>query len=67
MGGYWSVEDGAWKDGTDALATPWSVRGIDAWSPPWPVDAWEVLRLPSRSVVLPEQAAAVDAHSLLST
>ena len=67
MGGYWSVEDCAWKDCADALATPWSVRGIDAWSPPWPADASEVLRLPPRAVVVPQQAASVDAGSLLST
>ena len=71
MGGYWSVEHCGWRtaDGApvDALATPWSVRGIDAWSPAFPADAAEVLRMPRRSVVVPRQAASVDADSPLLT
>ncbi len=67
MDGYRSVEYCAWKHGADALATPWSVRGIDAWSPPWPADASQVLRLPRRAVVVPQQAGSADVGSLRRT
>jgi hypothetical protein len=65
MGMYWSVEDCGWRTAeraaVDALITPWSVRGVDPWSPPCPADAAEVLRMPPRAVVVPHQAGSADA------
>ena len=69
MGAYWSIEECGWRtaDGApaDALATPWSVRGIDAWSPPVPADAAEVLRMRRPVAAVPKQAAPADGELLL--
>ena len=65
MGGYWSIEHCGWREGGDALATPWSVRGIGACAPPCPADAADVLRMPARVATVPQQASPAEAGTLL--